>query len=217
MKTYDITLKFISDWHIGTGIGLPGVSDNMLLRDNNGFPFIPGRSIRGVLRDTHEKLWKLEHLKGISHLRPSVIWGTHKLRDKNTHSQTGKWRVEDGIWDAYKNTSLQHAPEDIRNIWLNEISFVSPRISLDENHKAKNQQLGFIELGRKDMTFDAKIYRHDGSEFEKDELNLLRLLLLHTQRIGGTRRRGKGRVEMTLARDGSRAEMLEKWRAGNNV
>ena len=55
-KNIEIQLTFCSDWHIGTGGGVPGVSDRAILRDEKGFLYIPGRTLRGILRDMHEKL-----------------------------------------------------------------------------------------------------------------------------------------------------------------
>ena len=45
-----ITLKFYSAWAIGSGKG--GESkDSIILRDDNDLPFIPGRTLKGLLRD----------------------------------------------------------------------------------------------------------------------------------------------------------------------
>lgn len=47
------TLKFTlsSYWHVGSGAGAEALADAVILRDDCGLPTIPGRTIKGLLRD----------------------------------------------------------------------------------------------------------------------------------------------------------------------
>lgn len=50
-------IETLSDMHIGgASTILPSGVDNALIKDNNGNPFIPGTSLKGVLRSTFERL-----------------------------------------------------------------------------------------------------------------------------------------------------------------
>ena len=49
-----LKLKFNSDWHIGSGTGIPGNVDSQVLRDEDGFPYVPGKTLTGILRDAAE-------------------------------------------------------------------------------------------------------------------------------------------------------------------
>ncbi len=216
MKKYKIQIEFKSDWHIGTGIGLPGTSDDMLLRDNNDYPFIPGRTIKGILRNTHEQfLSRMDYID--TKYSPKEIWGTHNLVNKDEFSRSGAWVVDNGDLDWDLMDTLNSLPDDIRKIWLNEFSFISPRIALDEKHKTKEKHLAFIELGRKGLTFFSNIYRKDGEKMNENELSLLRLILLTTQRLGGLRRRGKGRTKFILEQDNNLEKMRREVKGGLNV
>jgi CRISPR/Cas system CMR subunit Cmr4 (Cas7 group RAMP superfamily) len=44
-------LKFRSDFHFGSGAGIPGVIDCGLKYNSNGVPEISGKTIKGILRD----------------------------------------------------------------------------------------------------------------------------------------------------------------------
>lgn len=211
-KEFNMQLTFRSDWHIGTGAGIPGVSDRAILRDDDGFPFIPGRTIRGILRDMHEQLAGLAHLKD-KIPTPEEIWGTRQKGAEKT-SREGRWLVSNGELPPKIKTPLKDASEEVRRIWLNEFTFIAPRISLDPRKRVKEDHLAFIEMGRKGLQFEFTISKRDGSMMDDKEMLLLRLLTLTVQRLGGTRRRGKGRVEFCLLNDGNRQETLKRIQGG---
>ncbi|KXK58951.1 hypothetical protein AWW66_26905 [Micromonospora rosaria] len=52
--TFDITLEFLSDWHVGTGQGRLGAVDAEVRRDADGLPFVPAKTLVGVWRDACE-------------------------------------------------------------------------------------------------------------------------------------------------------------------
>jgi hypothetical protein len=51
MKTYPLTVKLLSYWHAGSGHGAKADADALVLRDREGFPYLPGRTLKGLLRD----------------------------------------------------------------------------------------------------------------------------------------------------------------------
>jgi CRISPR-associated protein Csx10 len=53
-KSFTITVKMLSDWHIGCGAGRTGDIDSLVQRDQNGFPYIPAKTLTGIWRDACE-------------------------------------------------------------------------------------------------------------------------------------------------------------------
>ena len=51
MSTRYLRLTFDFDWHVGSGAGIPGSVDRQVLRDEEGFPYVPGKTLTGILRD----------------------------------------------------------------------------------------------------------------------------------------------------------------------
>ena len=203
----ELKITFSSDWHIGTGGGVPGVSDRAMLRDSEGFPYIPGRTLRGIFRDAHERLFALPHLKN-KIPAPAQIWGSRQIKNSPDVSKSGQWRIGNARLEEKIVQPLRNANKVVRNIWLNEFTFVVPRIALDTRKRVKEDHLAFIEMGRKGLRFRFSISRVNGNPFGSDELFLIRLLSLAIQRLGGTRRRGKGRVEISIPQDKTREETL---------
>ncbi len=52
MSTLEYTLRFNGDLHIGSGAGIPGILDERVLRDPQGFAYIPASTIKGLLRQS---------------------------------------------------------------------------------------------------------------------------------------------------------------------
>ena len=44
-------IEFQSYWHIGSGLSTGTANDASLLKDRNNFPFIPGKTLKGLIRD----------------------------------------------------------------------------------------------------------------------------------------------------------------------
>ncbi|WP_250282161.1 MULTISPECIES: RAMP superfamily CRISPR-associated protein [unclassified Frankia] len=52
--TLELTLHMDSDWHCGTGLGIPGGVNKLVNTDHDGLPFVPGKTLTGVWRDACE-------------------------------------------------------------------------------------------------------------------------------------------------------------------
>ena len=52
--TFELRIVPWSDWHVGTGRGRLGAVDASVRRDGDGLPFVPAKSLIGVLRDACE-------------------------------------------------------------------------------------------------------------------------------------------------------------------
>ena len=50
-KSFDLTVNFLAYWFIGTGSESGAYSDLLTLKDPKGFPYVPGKSLKGVFRE----------------------------------------------------------------------------------------------------------------------------------------------------------------------
>lgn len=57
IKQYKIT--FFSEWHCGSGLSSGFGVGQIVIRNREGLPFIPGRTLKGLLRDAAESLTDL--------------------------------------------------------------------------------------------------------------------------------------------------------------
>lgn len=45
------TIKFFSDWHVGSGLDAGRNADALVIKTKNNLPMIPGKTIKGLFRD----------------------------------------------------------------------------------------------------------------------------------------------------------------------
>jgi len=50
--TAHYSIEFHSYWHCGSGLSAGADVDSLPVKDKNGLPFVPGKTIKGLLRDT---------------------------------------------------------------------------------------------------------------------------------------------------------------------
>jgi CRISPR/Cas system CSM-associated protein Csm3 (group 7 of RAMP superfamily) len=49
-------IEFLSDWHIGSGLDAGADADNIVLKDDDQLPFIPGKTLKGLLKDAADEI-----------------------------------------------------------------------------------------------------------------------------------------------------------------
>ena len=70
---YQIKLTTLSDTIIGSAEAYGPIIDNDIVFDENGFPFIPAKRIKGLFRNAAEDLFKIEGFKELLSIDDSNI------------------------------------------------------------------------------------------------------------------------------------------------
>lgn len=47
-------IQFYSPWHCGSGLSAGADVDELVIKDKNGMPFVPGKTIKGLMREAAE-------------------------------------------------------------------------------------------------------------------------------------------------------------------
>lgn len=61
-----------SDWHISSGTGIPGNVDRVVIRDRDGYPYIPAKTLTGIWRDACEQV-----ALGLDNGNESGVWNKY--------------------------------------------------------------------------------------------------------------------------------------------
>ena len=56
MATLQYSITFHGDWHCGSGMAAGAELDALVIKDGRGLPYIPGKTIKGLLREQAEML-----------------------------------------------------------------------------------------------------------------------------------------------------------------
>lgn len=54
MKSITYQIQFYSQWHCGSGTSAGADVDELVVKDKNGMPFVPGKTLKGLIREATE-------------------------------------------------------------------------------------------------------------------------------------------------------------------
>lgn len=195
-----IHIKLLSDTTFSRGDGTAGEVDIEVVHDQFGLPFVPGRTLRGLLRESwlsmaevfsEDKQAACEILGTESDLTPG---GKTLLRIDNAQLPD-----EYQQWAAYavlrRNNPV--SPRDLLHV-LTDI----------RRQTARDRSTGGSETGslrasrviRRDVTFVSQL---TGTDLTDDHWRALARMCLGVRHAGTARNRGRGYVQTTLWIDGS--------------
>ncbi|MEU8306170.1 RAMP superfamily CRISPR-associated protein [Actinomadura sp. NPDC048955] len=229
--TISLTLRMLSDWHIGAGTGQHGRINRQVLRDEeHQLPYVSAKSLNGVWRDGCEiaaraldadadpggsQIWHawVEYLFGYQPTSPSAEpRETPAAPARHPRPAAlcylGPLRFPGDLGQAIAgNPRLRDA-----------VTFVKPGVAHDPvTGAAREDMLRFDEMARGGMTLEGTAELPD--ELSEEQLGCARALLWAGARlvegIGGKRRRGSGRCRLDLGGSGlpPSGDDLARWTA----
>lgn len=181
-------------WHAGGGRGGGAVVDAVVHRDSNGLPVVPGRHIKGLLRDALERAeaWGWDGCDGMS----EVLFGARtETAQADTVPTPGCLRIGDARlpaevadWLGSKVGSALR-PQLFRSIYASSVEH--------QSGTALDKSLRGIEVAVP-LTMDAPISIIPGCTAPDDWKENIAYILPLINAVGAHRTRGLGRAVLTL-------------------
>ena len=199
-----LKLTFESDWHIGTGAGIPGSVDRQVLRDGDGLPYVPGKTLTGILRDAAE--WVAgarDQLEG-GHRWKDALASLFGEQPENYYNRiiptprearpakigVGSARLSEDVRQCV--IDADKAGRDSGLALSSALVQVHPGVKIDpKTGRVQDDRLFSTERARRDCKLYAEVTYLDG-DLNADEEALLDDAIKAVRRIGGKRRRGAG-------------------------
>jgi CRISPR-associated protein Csx10 len=216
-KNFTIRLTMLSDWHVGTGAGRPGNVDKLIARDADGFPFVPAKTLNGILRDAMETLtlgldgggkqndgqpkyeWQ-RFVESIFGNQPALPGAEPTIKPFSSILSVQPARLNQALRDRISSLG-----ETNKQKYLTALTFIKPGVEIDEESgTARRDFLRFEEMGRSGtvLTADCKLHFGNLENVTDQQMNTIWALLVSSarlvERIGGKRRRGAGRCVWEL-------------------
>ena len=189
VEKFTLQVSMLSDWHVGTGASGEGKIDRSIARDEEGLPFLPAKTINGVIRDACEEL-----LNWLGHDSDYELdnWATFIFGRAN-HS--GRIRIRSGRLDDATRSYLSSQEMSRRKRIARHFSTIKAGVSIDPlSGRAKDDHLSFTEVARP-MLLTAEVEILEANE---NVVALVAAACQMVEYVGGKRRRGLGRCEMKL-------------------
>ena len=196
-------LTFHTDWHSGSGQSRGADVDALVVKDANGLPFIPGKVMKGLLREAMEELMFLQGKDAEPTYRQAMIDFFGNSTDRNLIQQVGGKEYEcmsRGI-GFFTNVVLEEsvAGEILKNHAAHFLYRGISRTKIDENGLAVDQSLRRMEVV---VPCSLMGEIHQIPEILKEDLIHS---LGYIKRMGFGRNRGLGRCTIQLITEGGRA------------
>jgi CRISPR-associated protein Csx10 len=197
-----ITIKMLSDWHVGSGTGRPGSIDRLIQRDSHDLPYIPAKTLTGILRDGCELVAAGldEGNLGVWHDCLEYLFGSQPALADPTAGLKPPIPAALNIRSAHFPQFLQLALSGCKEL-KSAITFVKPGVAIDERTgTAKTECLRFEEMARGGCTLESEYTLDLSNLTDSTQLSVAALLqagaAMVTQ-LGAKRRRGAGKCQIS--------------------
>jgi hypothetical protein len=217
MSSYILKIKLLSDTTFGRGDGVAGLVDQEVEHDRYGFPYLRGRTLKGLLSEECDNL-----VSAIQNKARREHW--QKISDRlfgkpgSTIENQGIMHVGDAclpndlrnaiaaqIDEEYeKNRKQSGYQSKLTSIdILESLTTIRRQTAIDpENGSSTKRSLRSSRVILRELPFESrllfsKVLNADLGE-DKDILALLIVGTLALRRVGSGRNRGRGHVQCTL-------------------
>lgn len=202
-----VAITFLTEYTVSSGLGDGHWADNRLVRDHRGLPCLPGRAVKGALR---EGAWRLGQCRKDLALVETLLWGTLSTRTSIANRQ-GILRVGNGQLPKPMEDLFMAVDEAEREALVRDMTVRRTQTALD-NGQVRDGTLRTIECGIPGTVFHARLEIPDGvipDCLDKSWLETyLRCVCAAVKSIGANRSRGLGRCRVEFVPDRKKGERV---------
>lgn len=178
MKNIIYEIEFYSNWHCGSGLAAGADVDVLVIKDVNGMPYVPGRTIKGLLREAAESLSEKEIV--------AMVFGVSG--DQDNH------KVGEAFFGNATLTTAEY--QYITEQKLTKHLFQTfASTAIDEQGLARDNSLRKIETVVP-CKLEGRILN-----VPDESIALLKQAMSFVKRMGTGRNRGYGRCKITIKKE----------------
>ena len=171
----EIEIKFFDYWHCGSGSSGGSESDLVVIRDDRGLPFVPGKTIKGHIREIAQIINNRDFNRDFI----DICLGNKNNKEGECY---------------FSNAVIKESIEsDLIPYLYKTISYTK----IDEKGLAETNSLREIEVVIPIKLYGTIEFSDNAKRYEKDMENILKQI----KRIGLNRNRGLGRCEISVVGD----------------
>lgn len=187
--TLTYKIEFFTYWHVGSGLSGSTYADSIVRKTDRNLPFIPGKTLKGLLRDAASELESAGSL-----VSSDFIDNVFGERSPDSGDESNNMRKPGCCF--FSNATLSKALQ--KGVSVEDTPYLYKVIAstkIDKNGVAEKGSLRQEEVTIP-MTLFAQI--HDFPEEKEDYLKQLEYCLKYIKRIGLKRTRGLGRCKFQI-------------------
>lgn len=188
MPTIIYKIDFFDFWHTGSGLAGSTYADSLVIKNENGLPIIPGKTLKGLLREAAQELHQLDENLVTKHFIDTIFGVKPEKNDDRNRT------ANEGLCFFSNATLTKNLSETLSTEQTKELYQVLSSTAIDENGQAKEGSLRQLEV-----TIPLQLYAQI-VDFPDDEPNKKQLeyCLAWVKQLGLNRNRGLGRCQLSI-------------------
>ncbi len=185
-------VNFFSDWHASSGLSGGAYADSLVIKEN-GFPYLPGKTVKGLLREASVKISSLSNGALVDEDFINDVFGVEPSPEQI--NQEIKTREGDAFFgNAYLSEAILSELEEKSAYLKGSLYQVRAFTKLDKAGIAAEGTLRQMEVCVP-VTLYGEI---DGFPNREGYLEQFKLCMQGIKRLGLNRSRGLGRCEFSI-------------------
>ena len=205
-NNFKIFIIMESDWHIGSGGGIPGNIDRLVQRDKDGLPGIQAKTLTGVWRDACESvaLGLDSGKQGVWSKYVEYLFGDQPALNQDSTALNPPIRAALNIRPATLHHDLRETilnrSDTVKKALIKAMTFSKSGISIDPvNGCAREKFLRQEEMVRAGTYLESQCQLNLEELPEEQKKAACALLIagaVYLDKLGGKRRRGAGKCRL---------------------
>ena len=109
--TLHYTIKFLDYWHLSSGLSAGAKLDSLVVKDNDGIAFVPGKTLKGMAREMAELLDNEAFVKtcfGAEGVEMGECYFSNATVKKEVHDQIVSNKLQDNLYDEIASTKIEN-------------------------------------------------------------------------------------------------------------
>lgn len=185
MKTIYYKVTFLTWWHCGSGQAAGPDVDELAIKDSEGLPYIPGRTMKGLLKDACRQMAGYG-LEGMDSKRINSVFGYHD-DTAGSYSEKGSAFFSDVVLPASDRRAIA-ADKGLRKALFSSVAATA----IGDDGIAKDHTLRKIQV-----TVPCALYGTIANVAD-DDTAMLAQAMKFIKRVGLGRSHGLGRCKIEI-------------------
>lgn len=217
MSNYTLKIKLLSDTTFGRGDGVAGLVDQEVEHDRYGFPYLRGRTLKGLLSEECDNLIAVlpddrqrQHWQEVADrlfgLPGSTLESQAKIHVGDASLPCDLRKAIAAQLDSEqdkKRSNSSYKPALTSTDILESLTTIRRQTAIDpENGASAEHSLRSARVILRELPFESKLlFETELNKDSEDDKNMLALMALGTlalRRIGSGRNRGRGHVQCSI-------------------
>jgi CRISPR/Cas system CSM-associated protein Csm3 (group 7 of RAMP superfamily) len=186
-------IEFFDAWHTGSGLAAGADVDALVIKDKNKLPYIPGKTIKGLVREALEDILKFKTSEKLSIVKSNFgVFDEKKEKDESEGETKEMKRGNVFFSNARLSGELSEAIITNKDLWRFLYRSVSSTAIEEKTGVAKKHSLRRVQT-----SIPCELYGeilNISPELENELIDALGYI----KRLGVGRNRGLGRCKFTV-------------------